>query len=134
MERTLVLLLALAFALPATAAANDPFVATTIAAAEAIFIAGGDTHFAASDRMARDLAFLCRIVGNGHVCFIRAPGPAEVCEPATPLTYRNVDVYRIDATGGSFDLVRWAGKNGTAYQLSAEAGVLSSTQPDGSAY
>jgi cyanophycinase-like exopeptidase len=232
--------------IPSTAAANDPFVASTIAAAEAVFIAGGDqsnyidywagtpvqaqlnalvargvpvggtsagmmvltkfvysallskgvtssqaladpytkyitlardfaviadlegvigdTHFTARDRMGRDLAFLCRIVangwsgapgsiavdeetallvdgrgrasvvGNGHAYFIRAPGPAEVCEPSTPLTYRNVDVYRIDATGGSFDLGRWDGSSGTRYSVSAEAGVLSSTKPDGSPY
>ena len=232
--------------IPSTAAANDPFVANTIAAAEAVFIAGGDqsnyinewtgtpvqaqlnaliargvpvggtsagmmvltqfvysallsqgvtssqaladpftkyitlardfaavpglqgvigdTHFTARDRMGRDLAFLCRIVangwsgtprsiavdeetallvdgrgrssvvGNGNVYFIRAPGPAEVCEPSTPLTYRNVDVYRVNATNGSFDLGRWAGKNGTTYSVSAEAGVLSSTQADGSPY
>jgi cyanophycinase-like exopeptidase len=54
MERTLVLLLALAFALPAT----------TIAAAEAVFIAGGDQSNYVDEWT------------------------------ATPLTYRNVDVYR----------------------------------------
>lgn len=124
----------------------------------------GDPHFAARDRMGRELAFLCRlaanswtadpraiavdektallidgrdslsVVGTGNVYFIRAPGPAEACMPSVPLTYRNVSVYRINATSGSFDLARWAGRGGTAYAVSAEAGVLSSTQPGGSAY
>jgi cyanophycinase len=124
----------------------------------------GDQHFSARDRMGRDLAFLCRIatngwsatpraiavdertallvdarsalsvVGSGNVYFIRAPGPAETCMPSTPLTYRNVDVYRINATQGSFDLARWSGRGGTGYQVTAEAGVLSSTQPGGSVY
>ncbi|NJD31146.1 MAG: cyanophycinase [Gammaproteobacteria bacterium] len=232
--------------IPSTAAANDPFVADTIAAAEAVFIAGGDqsnyvnywtgtavqaqlnaliargvpvggsragmmvlaqfvysallsqgvtssqaladpftkyltltrdfaavqslqgtigdSHFAARDRMGRDLAFLCRIAangwsgmprsiavdeetallvdgrggasvaGNGKVYFIKAPGPAEVCQPSTPLTYRNVEVYRISAPNGSFDLGRWSGRNGAAYKVSAEAGVLGSTQAGGSPY
>jgi cyanophycinase-like exopeptidase len=124
----------------------------------------GDPHFAARDRMGRELAFLCRlaaaswtanpraiavdektalligdrdglsVVGTGNVYFIQAPGPAEACMPSVPLTYRNVSVYRINATNGSFDLARWAGRGGTAYTVSAEAGVLSSTQPGGSAY
>ena len=124
----------------------------------------GDPHFAARDRMGRELAFLCRlvadgwtadpraiavdektallingrdslsVVGTGNVYFIRAPGPAEACMPSVPLTYRNVSVYRINATSGSFDLARWTGRGGTAYAVSAEAGVLSSTQPGGSAY
>jgi cyanophycinase len=124
----------------------------------------GDPHFAARDRMGRELAFLCRlaaagwtadpraiavdektalliddratlsVVGTGNVYFIRAPGPAEACMPSVPLTYRDVGVYRINATGGSFDLTRWSGRNGTAYTVTAESGVLSSTQPGGSAY
>ncbi len=124
----------------------------------------GDTHFAARDRMGRELAFLCRIVtegwsgaprsiavdeqtallvdgrgsvrvvGNNNAYFIKAPGPAEVCQPATPLTYRNVDVYRINAASGTFDLGKWSGRNGTAYQVTAEAGVLGSTQAGGSPY
>lgn len=60
--------------------------------------------------------------------------PAEACMPSVPLTYRDVGVYRINATGGSFDLTRWSGRNGTAYTVTAESVVLSSTQPGGSAY
>jgi len=62
-----------------------------------------------------------------YVYFLRAPGPPEVCAPATPLTYRNVAVYRI-APGGTFDLSRWRGTGGIAYTLSAEAGVLVSSR------
>jgi len=123
----------------------------------------GDPHFVTRDRMGRDLAFMCRIylngwsatprdiaidertallidergtgtvTGTGSVYFMQAPGAAEVCQPKTPLTYQNVGVYRIDASG-SFDLPRWVGRGGTAYSVSAVAGVLSSTQPGGSIY
>jgi cyanophycinase len=123
----------------------------------------GDPHFMERDRMGRDLAFLCRIynngwsaqprgievdeetallvekkgnsyvVGSGFVYFLNPPGAPEVCAPKTPLTYRNVDVYRIDAKGG-FDLPTWRGIGGTSYKLSAVSGVLSSTQVNGSIY
>jgi cyanophycinase len=123
----------------------------------------GDPHFSARDRMGRDLAFLCRIyssgwsnaprdiavdertallidnrgdgtvLGTGNVYFMEAPGAPEVCAPKTPLTYRNIGVYRINASG-SFDLSRWSGHGGVSYMVSAEVGVLSSTQPGGSIY
>lgn len=44
-------------------------------------------------------------------------------DPETPLTYRNVPVYRI-GPGGRFDLDSRKGSGGIAYTLSAEAGVL----------
>jgi cyanophycinase len=123
----------------------------------------GDSHFVTRDRMGRTLAFMCRIadsgwsdapraiavdeetailitaagsasiVGTGAAYFLAAPGPAEVCKPKTPLTYTDIDVYRLTA-GGSFELDRWAGRSGTAYQVSATAGVLSSTLAGGSVY
>jgi cyanophycinase len=62
-----------------------------------------------------------------YVYFLSTPGPPEVCAPATPLTYRNVAVYRI-GPGGRFDLTRWKGNGGIAYTLSAEAGVLVSSR------
>src|SRR5947208_2982158 len=122
-----------------------------------------DPHFVTRDRMGRDLAFLCRIytngwsnaprdiavdektallidgagngtiVGSSTVYFMQAPGAPEVCQPKTPLTYQNISVYRIDASG-SFNLNHWTGKNGVAYAVSVNAGVLSSTQPGGSPY
>ena len=113
--------------------------------------------------MGRDLAFMCRIysngwssaprdiavdertallvddrgnatvTGSGSVYFMEAPGAPQVCEPKTPLTYQNIGVYRIDSTG-AFDLGRWAGRGGVSYAVSANAGVLSSTQTGGSIY
>jgi cyanophycinase len=122
-----------------------------------------DPHFAARDRMGRDLAFLCRIryngwatnpkgiavdeetalwidgagnsevLGSGNVYFLRAPGAPQVCAPRQPLTYLNISVYRI-ATGDTFNLTNWIGAGGTEYTVSATAGVLSSTQAGGSIY
>jgi cyanophycinase-like exopeptidase len=63
------------------------------------------------------------------VYFLKTPGAPEVCQPGTPLTYRNVAVYRI-APGGTFDLDTWTGTGGIAYTLSAEAGVLLSSRGD----
>src|SRR5262249_54223627 len=51
-----------------------------------------------------------------YVYFLSTPGPPEVCLPQTPLTYRNVAVYRI-APGGTFDLGKWRGTGGIAYTL-----------------
>jgi len=123
----------------------------------------GDPHFMERDRVGRDLAFMCRVykngwsarprgievdeqtallieadgssyvVGSGFVYFMETLGAPEVCAPKTPLTYRNVDIYRIDATGG-FDLPTWQGSGGSAYKISAVLGVLSSTQAGGSVY
>lgn len=147
----------------------DPFskyvtLASDFASVPALQGLVGDPHFAARDRMGRDLAFLCRIadaggstaprgvavdeqtallidarsqlsvVGSGNVYFLAAPGLPEVCQPDAPLTYRNVSVYRISAAAGSFDLGKWEGRGGTAYVVSADAGVLTSSQPGGSAY
>ncbi len=124
----------------------------------------GDTHFATRDRMGRALAFLCRITnegwgqpraiavdeetaleipaqgpatvtsnGDGSVYFLSPTEPADDCAPKVPLTFRNVDVYRVGASG-SFDLDKWKGSGGTAYQVSAESGALTSTQDGGSIY
>ena len=123
----------------------------------------GDPHFVTRDRMGRDLAFMCRIytnawsntprdiaidertallidsrgnatvVGSSTVYFMQAPGAPQVCQPKTPLTYSDISVYRINASG-TFNLSMWTGKGGTAYTVSANAGVLSSTQAGGSIY
>jgi cyanophycinase len=91
----------------------------------------------------RETAVVINPVGNtveviavpGHptpyVYFMRRSGPAEVCQPGVPLTYRNVTIYRI-SPGGTFDLDTWRGTGGISYTLSAEAGVLSSS--NGSIY
>jgi cyanophycinase-like exopeptidase len=64
-----------------------------------------------------------------YVYFMRTPGPPEICQPGTPLTFRNVSIYRI-GPGGTFDLDRWRGTGGIAYTLSAEAGALVSSRGD----
>lgn len=123
----------------------------------------GDPHFVTRDRMGRDLAFLCRInlngwsaaprgisideqtallidgsgnasvVGISTVYFLQAPGAPQVCQAKTPLTYQNIGVYRITA-GGTFNLGNWSGNGGVSYSVSANAGVLSSTQSGGAIY
>ena len=123
----------------------------------------GDPHFVTRDRMGRNLAFMCRIVTNGWsssprdiaidektallidaagnatvvgtstVYFMQASGAPQVCQPKTPLTYDNVSVYRVSA-GATFDLLHWTGKGGIAYTVSADNGVLSSTQAGGLIY
>lgn len=60
-------------------------------------------------------------------------GAPEVCEPGTPLTYRDIDVYRIDSAGAS-SYPRVTGAGGSAYEVSAVGGVLASTQAGGSVY
>lgn len=122
-----------------------------------------DDHFVTRDRMGRLITFLARIVQDGSatqasgialdeqtaflmepngtgsvvgvstVYFLRTPGPPQVCRRQTPLTFLNVPVYRISA-GGTFDIANWTGTGGTAYVLSAETGVLQSTQPGGGIY
>src|SRR5437868_11257954 len=123
----------------------------------------GDPHFVTRDRMGRDLAFMCRtytngwsaaprdiaidektallidgrgqatVVGSSTVYFMQAPGAPQVCQAKTPLTYDNISVYRIDSTG-SFDPNRWTGRGGVAYTVSADAGVIRSTQAGGAIY
>jgi len=123
----------------------------------------GDTHFAARDRMGRTISFLCRlhangwsaapraiavseetallidargvgkVVGTNNAYFIEAPGAPEVCSPGLPLTYRNVAVRRV-GVGSSFNVADWRGSAGTTYTVTAEAGVLGSSQPGGSVY
>lgn len=132
-----------------------PFLAGTIS----------DPHFTTRDRMGRDLAFLCRIydygwsgmprsiavdeqtallidstgygtvVGASNAYFLEAPGAPEVCTAKTPLTYTNINVYRINngVTAG-FDLYDWTGEGGVEYSVSAIAGVLDSSQPGESPY
>jgi cyanophycinase len=119
----------------------------------------GDSHFVTRDRMGRTLAFMCRVaangwsvtpraiaidehtaleidtrgrvevVGTGAAYFLSAFAPAEVCLPSTPLTYTNVDVYKV-TFGGSFTLSNWSGNGGLDYTVSVHAGVVSSSLGD----
>ena len=122
-----------------------------------------DSHFVARDRMGRLVTFLARIIndgwatqargigvdesttiavdqrgraqvfGVGTAYFLQTNGAPEVCVKGEPLTFTNVSVYKV-SPGASFDLTKWTGQGGTAYSLSAIAGVLSSTQPGGGVY
>ena len=122
-----------------------------------------DPHFVTRDRMGRDLAFMCRVnnngwssaprdidvdeqtallvetngdvtlVGNSNAYFLQALGPPQVCQPGTPVTYQNIAVYRITPSVGTFNVATWTDRR-AAYSVSANAGVMSSTQPGGSLY
>ena len=122
-----------------------------------------DSHFVARDRMGRLMTFLARIItdgwatqvrgigvdesttvavdergrarvfGFGTAYFLRTTAAPGVCVKGVPLTFRNVSVYRV-TPGATFDLISWSGKGGTAYRLSAVAGVLVSTQDGGAIY
>jgi cyanophycinase len=122
-----------------------------------------DDHFVTRNRMGRLVTFLARIVGSGEerqafgialnentaflmepngeggvvgsgtVYFLRTPGPPEVCAPEMPVTYTGLSVYRI-SKGDRFDVANWTGTGGTAYSVSAVAGVLTSTQKGGKIY
>jgi cyanophycinase-like exopeptidase len=67
-----------------------------------------------------------------YAYFIRGGRP-EVCQPKTPLTYRNLQVFRAQP-GSRFDIPSWSGHNGTTYSLDVVKGVITSTQPGGSIY
>jgi cyanophycinase len=67
-----------------------------------------------------------------YAYFIRGGAP-EVCLPKTPLTYRNLAVFRA-RPGSRFDIPSWSGHNGTSYSLDVVNGVITSTQIGGSIY
>ena len=120
-----------------------------------------DSHFVTRDRMGRLIAFMARIitdgwastvkgvgideqtailmnpdgsstcVGNGAVYFFTTPGPPQVCQSRTPLTYQNIAVYKVSGTA-TFNFATWTGTGGTSYTVSANAGALSSS--NGSIY
>ena len=74
------------------------------------------------------------VVGPGQGAYFLRPTQApEVCQPKTPLTFRNITVYRASA-GAHFDISKWSGEGGVSYSLSVEQGVIHSTQPGGSNY
>lgn len=123
-----------------------------------------DSHFVERDRMGRLVTFLARILedgwaakargigvdgltalavdadgqaqvfGTGAVYFLKTATVPEAIAKNTPLTFRDLEVYRIAGPDASFNLVEWTGGGGTAYLLSAVNGVLSSTQPGGEIY
>lgn len=74
------------------------------------------------------------VVGTGKgAYFMRPTHPPETCEKGVPLTFREIDVYRVRA-GGHFDLNTWKGEGGSAYSLSVVNGKIESTQAGNSIY
>lgn len=122
-----------------------------------------DSHFVTRDRMGRLITFLARIVqdgwtgkakglgideqtavlvepngsasvvGLGAAYFLLTPGSPELCQDRTPLTYRNISVYRVSGAA-TFNLIKWTGRGGTAYTLSVENGAVTSSQTGGGIY
>jgi hypothetical protein len=72
--------------------------------------------------------------GAGAVYFLRTTTTPEVCQKNDPLTFRDVDVFRLSVAGSTFNLATWTGASGMAYSLSAVEGVLISTQVGGEIY
>ena len=115
-----------------------------------------DSHFSQRDRMGRLIVFLARILkdgwatevrgigideatallveldgwaqlaGRGAAYFLMADHQPKVCQPAVPLTFSRVPVYKIQA-GGFFNLLTWQGNGGVTYYLSVDKGKLSSS-------
>lgn len=122
-----------------------------------------DGHLDSRDRMGRLVTFLARIVqdgwsaeakgigvdvetavavdngvaslfGLGDAYFLRTPGMPEVCQDRTPLTFRNLSVQRLSPGSGMFNIKNWSSNDTANYTLSAEEGVLTSTQVGGGIY
>lgn len=74
-------------------------------------------------------------VGVGAVYFLSPTIAPTVCAPGQPLTFRNVIVQRLSGDG-RFDLSAWRTSPGAvvSYDISAEFGVLISSQPGGAVY
>jgi cyanophycinase len=74
------------------------------------------------------------VIGSGKGAYFMSPSnlPA-VCKPKTPLTFRDVSIYKTPS-GARFDLASWVGQGGVSYQLSVKNGIVRSTQPNGSIY
>ena len=62
-----------------------------------------------------------------YAYFMRTTGDPEQCIAGQPLTYKNIEVYRI-GPGGSFDIGKWQGEGGISYVLGAEDGNLISSR------
>jgi cyanophycinase-like exopeptidase len=73
------------------------------------------------------------IVGSGSAYFLQSQGPAEVISAGTPLTYRNIAVYKV-RQGGTFNFSTWTGTGGVEYTLNVNNGSVTSTQVGGNIY
>lgn len=67
-----------------------------------------------------------RIVGSGKgAYFLSVHQAPEICRPSTPLTFRDIAVYRA-LPGSTFNLKDWRGTGGQSYSVSAIQGKLTS--------
>lgn len=116
-----------------------------------------DTHFKKRDRLGRTLVFLARILQDGQAKDIRSIAldeksaalmepdgtmtvvgkgtgayfyhpttKPEICKEGAPLTFTGIDVYHVP-NDGTFNVVSWTGKGGSAYTLNVKDGVISSS-------
>ena len=77
---------------------------------------------------------MAKVVGFGAgAYFIQTTEAPEVCREKTPLTFRNIDVHRVE-TGGNFDLKSWKSRRRVSYRLSVIDGKIESTQTGGAVY
>ncbi len=74
------------------------------------------------------------VVGAGAAYFLRPATAPTTLAPRTPLTMPGVQVHRLRAGQGSFDLGTWQGAQAVHYQVEAWNGVLTSDQAGGSPY
>lgn len=75
-----------------------------------------------------------RVIGSGKgAYFLSVRGGPEVCRENTPLTFRDIAVYR-GPSGATFNLTDWKGKGGESYSLSVVEGKIQSTQKGGEVY
>lgn len=74
------------------------------------------------------------VLGSGKgAYFLQPTRPPEACEAGAPLTFREINVYRVPS-GGHFDLSSWTGDGGVAYSLSVVKGKIESTKPGNEIY
>ena len=84
-----------------------------------------------------DAAGHATVVANaGHSTphvYLLTGGDPQVVQPKAPLTFLGVQVRKVVA-GESFVFADWSNAGSISYQLDVNAGVVSSTQPDGAIY
>jgi len=75
-----------------------------------------------------------KVVGTGKgAYFLRPTHSPELCKKDEPLTFRDIEVIRVQS-GGTFDINKWTSNAGTSYTLSVVAGKIETTQPNHSLY
>jgi cyanophycinase len=113
-----------------------------------------DSHFTQRDRLGRLVTFLARLiqdqwsmkprgigidehtallmesngavtlVGSGQSWFLLPTSIPDVCQPRKPLTFRGIQLYRIDKKG-TFNLISWTGTGGISESVDVVSGLIS---------